>query len=98
MWLKNKGAMRREEQQYGAWLQASAEKPVRRIEVKVAGRSNVPRWGQQSNAGNLVSPENQARKAPDPKQLAQQVNAPSLGSEEVTEQPPPIMVQLREPE
>jgi hypothetical protein len=43
VWLKNKGAMRREEQQYGAWLQASAEKPVRRIEVKVAGRSNVPR-------------------------------------------------------
>ena len=66
--------------------------------MKVAGRSNVPRWGQQSNAGNLVSPENQASKAPDPEQLAQQVNAPSLGSEEVTEQPPPITVQLREPE
>ena len=29
--------MRREEQQYGAWLRASVEKMVRRIEVKVAG-------------------------------------------------------------
>ena len=58
----------------------------------------MPRWGQQSNVGNSVSSENQAREDSGSEQLAQQVNAPSLGSEEVTEQPPLITVQLRVPE
>jgi hypothetical protein len=57
MWLRNKGKMNKEEQQYGAWLRADVEKPVRRVEVKVAGRSNVPQWGQQMYGGSKVSPE-----------------------------------------
>ena len=40
----------------------------------------MPWWGQQSNVGNSVSPENQAREDSGSEQLAQQVNAPSLGS------------------
>ena len=57
MWLRNKGMMNKEEQQYGAWLRADAEKPVRRVEVKVAGWSNVPRWGKQVYGESKVSPE-----------------------------------------
>ena len=64
--------------------------------MKVAGKSNVPRWGQQSIVGSSISLENKAREAHGPKQLAQQVNDPSLGSEDVTGQSPPITVQLRE--
>jgi hypothetical protein len=50
-WLRSKGSLRREDQQYGAWLRASVERPIRRVEVKVIGRSEVPRWGKsyQSN-------------------------------------------------
>ncbi|GMY20791.1 pentatricopeptide repeat-containing protein At1g08070, chloroplastic-like [Fagus crenata] len=91
--------MRREEQQYGAWLRASFDKPVRRIEVKVTGRSNVPRWGQKSNAGNSVSSENQVYEDSGPEQLPQQVNDTGLGSEEseeVMEQSPSIKVHLSE--
>ena len=99
VWLKNKGVMRREDQQYGAWLRASFDKPVRRIEVKVAGRSNVPRWGQKSNASNLVLSENQVYEDSGPEQLPQQVNATGLGSEEseeAMEQSPSIKVHLSE--
>ena len=45
-WLRSKGTLRREDQQYGAWLRASVERPIRRVEVKVIGRSDVPRWGK----------------------------------------------------
>jgi hypothetical protein len=45
-WLRSKGTLRREEQQYGAWLRAVVDRPIRRVEVKVAGRSNIPRWGR----------------------------------------------------
>ena len=51
--------MKWEEQQYGAWLRASAEKPVRRIELKVAGWSNVPRWGKQAYGASSASPVTQ---------------------------------------
>ncbi|GMY05404.1 pentatricopeptide repeat-containing protein At1g08070, chloroplastic-like [Fagus crenata] len=96
MWLKHKGEMRREEQQYGAWLRAPVEKPVRRIEIKVAGRSNVPRWGHQPPVVTPVSPKIPNREAQVPDQLAQRVNEPNLGSEEITNQSPPIIVKSRD--
>ena len=49
-WLRSRGSLPREDQQYGAWLRASVEKPIRRVEVKVAGRSNIPRWGASYHA------------------------------------------------
>ena len=64
--------------------------------MKVVGRSNVPRWGQQSIVGSSISPKNKAREAHGPEQLPQQVNDPSLGSEDVTGQSPPITMQLSE--
>ncbi len=45
LWLRSKGTLRRESQQYGAWLRAPMDKPMRRVEVRAEGRSNVPRWG-----------------------------------------------------
>uniref|UniRef100_A0A2N9HFR8 Reverse transcriptase domain-containing protein n=1 Tax=Fagus sylvatica TaxID=28930 RepID=A0A2N9HFR8_FAGSY len=39
-WLRSKGSLRREDQQYGAWLRASVERPIRRVEVKVIGRGS----------------------------------------------------------
>jgi hypothetical protein len=100
VWLKNKGVMRREDQQYGAWLRASFDKPVRRIEVKVAGRSNVPRWGQKSEASNSVSSENKAYEDSGLEQQTQKIKATGLGSEEsgeVMEQSPSIKVHSCEP-
>ena len=47
-WLRNKGTLRREEQQYGAWLRAGVDRPIRRVKVKVAGRSNIPWWSKES--------------------------------------------------
>jgi hypothetical protein len=46
MWLRSKGTLRRDTQQYGAWLRAPMDKPIRRVEVRAECRSNVPRWGQ----------------------------------------------------
>ncbi|GMY05979.1 hypothetical protein FCV25MIE_01218, partial [Fagus crenata] len=43
-----KGTLRREDQQYGAWLRAGVDRPIRRVEVKVAGRSNIPRWSKEA--------------------------------------------------
>ncbi len=91
MWLKHKGELRREEQQYGAWLRASVEKPVRRIEIKVEGRSNVPRWGQQPSVVTPISSKVQNREAHVPDHLQQRLNDPILGSEEITDQSPPII-------
>ena len=94
MWLKHKEEMRREEQQYGAWLRALVEKLVKRIEIKVAGRSNVPRWGHQPPVVTSVSPEIPSREAPGSDQLAKWVNDTNLGSEEITDQSPPIIEKL----
>jgi hypothetical protein len=33
-WLRSKGTLRREEQQYGAWLRAVVDRPIRRVKVK----------------------------------------------------------------
>ena len=53
LWLRSKGSLRCETQQYGAWLWAPMDKPIRRVEVRAEGRSNVPRWGQpQSQTAN----------------------------------------------
>uniref|UniRef100_A0A2N9J884 Reverse transcriptase domain-containing protein n=1 Tax=Fagus sylvatica TaxID=28930 RepID=A0A2N9J884_FAGSY len=46
MWLRSKGTLRRDTQQYGAWLRAPMDKPIKRVEVRAECRSNVPRWGQ----------------------------------------------------
>uniref|UniRef100_A0A2N9HIC2 Uncharacterized protein n=1 Tax=Fagus sylvatica TaxID=28930 RepID=A0A2N9HIC2_FAGSY len=51
-WLRSKGTLRREDQQYGTWLRAEVGKPFRRVEVKVAGRSNIPRWDRRANPMN----------------------------------------------
>ena len=51
-WLRSKGTLRREDQQYGTRLRAVVGKPIRRVEVKVAGRSNAPQWDRR------VSPMN----------------------------------------
>ena len=42
-WLRSKGTLRQEEQQYGAWLRAAVDRPIRLVEVKVARLSNIPR-------------------------------------------------------
>ncbi len=59
-WLRSKGPLRREEQQYGPWMRASVEKPIRRVEVKVASRSDIPRWGKtqihDEKSGGVESP------------------------------------------
>ena len=81
VWMRNKGTMIRAEQQYGAWLRATAEKPVRCIEVKVAGRSNVPRWGKPANGENPVTPATHAND--------DQVNAPVLENEDIQDPLPP---------
>jgi hypothetical protein len=52
-WLRSKGTLRREDQQYGTWLRAEVGKPIRRVEVKVAGRSNIPRWDRRANPMNV---------------------------------------------
>ena len=49
-WLRSRGSLSWEEQQYSAWLRAFVEKPIRRVEVKVVGRSNIPRWGASHHA------------------------------------------------
>ena len=59
LWLRSKGTLRRETQQYGAWLRALMDKPIRRVEVRAEGRSNVPRWGQpqpQTTSSQAVKP------------------------------------------
>jgi hypothetical protein len=59
LWLRSKGTFRRETQQYGAWLRAPMDKPIWRVEVRVEGRSNVPRWGQpqpQTTSSPTVEP------------------------------------------
>ena len=45
MWLRSKGTLRRDTQKYGARLWAQMDKPIKRVEVRAEGRSNVPRWG-----------------------------------------------------
>ena len=54
-WLRSKGTLRREEQQYGAWLRAGVDRPIRRVKVKVAGRSNIPRWGRGVDRSPVVN-------------------------------------------
>lgn len=81
VWMRSKGTMIRAEQQYGAWLRATAEKPVRRIEVKVAGRSNVPRWGKEKP----VTPATHATVD----HGSDQVNAPVLENEDLQDPLPP---------
>ena len=66
-WLRSKGTLRREDQQYGAWMRAAVEKPIRRVEVKVAGRSNTPRWGsmrhdESGKGGNQAAPPEGGRR------------------------------------
>ncbi len=70
--------MKMEEQQYGAWLRAAVEKPMRRIEVKVAGRSNGPRWGKQTYGASPASPVTHANAdhGPEP------INGSNLESED----------------
>ncbi|GMY12466.1 hypothetical protein FCV25MIE_07705 [Fagus crenata] len=70
--------MKREEQQCGAWLQAVIEKLVRRIEVKVAGRSNVPWWGKQAYRASPASPVTHANADHGP----ERVNGSDLESED----------------
>ena len=68
--------------------------------MKVAGRSNVPRWGQKSDASNSVSSENKAYEDSSPEQQPQKINATGLGGEEsgeVMEQSPSIKVHSCEP-
>jgi hypothetical protein len=86
LWLRNKGVMNKAEQQYGAWLRADVEKPVRRVEVKVAGRSNVPRWGQQLHGGSRVSPEFSENAV----HGSAGVNEPVLEREDIRDSLPPL--------
>ena len=51
-WLWSKGALRQEDQQYGTWLRAAVGKLIRHVEVKVAGRSDAPRWDRRFNPMN----------------------------------------------
>ncbi len=62
LWLRSKGTLRRESQQYGAWLRAPMDKPMRRVEVRAEGRSNVPHWGQPQTQ----SPSPQSAVSPSP--------------------------------
>uniref|UniRef100_A0A2N9GDF4 Reverse transcriptase domain-containing protein n=1 Tax=Fagus sylvatica TaxID=28930 RepID=A0A2N9GDF4_FAGSY len=57
-WLRSKGSLRREDQQYGAWLRASVERPIRRVEVKVIGRSEVHRWGKSYQSSEQHGDQN----------------------------------------
>ncbi|GMY21866.1 hypothetical protein FCV25MIE_17107 [Fagus crenata] len=78
--------MNKAEQQYGAWLRANVEKPVRRVEVKVAGRSNVPRRGQQVHGGSRVLPEFSENAV----HGSAGVNAPVLEREDIRDSLPPL--------
>ena len=56
MWLRNKGRLRKEDQQYGEWLRADSVRAIRRSVATISGaaRSKVP-WKKQSNLQSKVA-------------------------------------------
>ena len=56
MWLRNKGRLRKEDQQYGEWLRADSVRAIRKSVATISGaaRSKVP-WKKQSNLQSKVA-------------------------------------------
>ena len=55
MWLRNKGRLRKEDQQYGEWLRADSVRAIHKSVATIprAARSKVP-WQKQSNIQSKV--------------------------------------------
>ena len=56
MWLRNKGRLHKEDQQYGEWLQVDSIRAIRKSVATISGaaRSKVP-WQKQSNLQSKVA-------------------------------------------